>query len=49
MKKIQKALKRVAKDIKRIVLGLCQWKDGHLWDGEKIWIQEDEGLRITII
>ena len=35
--------------MKGIALGVCQWKDEHLWYGEKIWIQEDEGLRTTII
>ena len=35
--------------MKGIALGLCQWKDEHLWYGEKIWIPEDESLRTTII
>ena len=47
--KIRNALERGEKEIKEIALGVSQWKDGHLWDREKIWIPEDEGLRTTII
>ena len=28
--------------MKGIALGLCQWKDGHLWYRKKIWIPEDK-------
>ena len=35
--------------MKGIAQGLCKWKDGHLWYGEKIWMPEDEGLTTTII
>ena len=49
MQKIQNAQERGEKEMKGIALGLCQWKDEHLWYGEKIWIPEDEGLRTTII
>ena len=35
--------------MEEIALGLCQWKDGHLWYEKKICIPEDEGLRTTII
>jgi len=31
-----------------IALGLCQWKDSHLWYQGKIWIAKDEGIRITL-
>ena len=48
LQKIQNALGKGEKEMKEIALELCQWKDGHLWYGEKIWIQEDEGLRTTI-
>ena len=49
LQKIQNALEAGEKEMKGIALGLCQWKDGHLWYREKIWIPEDEGLRTTII
>ena len=49
LKKIQNTLERGEKEMKEISLGLCQWKHGHLWYGERIWIPEDEGLRTTII
>ena len=49
LQKIQNALERGEKEMKGIALGLCQWKDEHLWYREKIWMPEDEGLRMTII
>ena len=49
MQKIQNTLERGEKEMKEIPLGLCQWKDGHLGYGEKIWIPEDQCLRMTII
>ena len=49
MQKIRNTLERGEKQMKGIALGICQWKDEHLWYGEKIWIPEDEGLRTTII
>ena len=49
MQKIRNAQEKGEKEMKGIALGMCQWKDGHLWYGEKIWIPEDEGLRTTII
>ena len=49
LQKIQNALEKGEKEMKGIALGLCQWKEGHLWYGEKIWIPKDEGLRTTII
>ena len=49
LQKIHNALDKGEKEMKGIALGLCQWKDGHLWYGEKIWIPENEGLRTTII
>ena len=49
LQNIQSALEKGQKEEKGIALGLCRWKDGHLWCGEKIWIPEDEGLRTSII
>ena len=31
LKKIQNTLERGEKEMKEIALGVCQWKDGHLW------------------
>ena len=49
LQRIQNALERGEKEMKGVTLGMCQWKDEHLWYGEKVWIPEDEGLRTTII
>ena len=49
LQKIQNAMRRGEKEMKGIALGTCQWKNEHLWYGEKIWIPEDEGLRTTSI
>ena len=35
--------------MKGVALGLCQWKDEHLWYKRKIGIPEDERLRTTLI
>ena len=35
--------------MKGVALGLCEWRDEHLWYEEKIWVPENEGLRTTII
>jgi len=37
------------KEMKRIALGLCQWKAGLVWYQGKIWIPKDEGIRTTLI
>ena len=49
LQKIQNALEKGEREMKGIALGMCQWKDRHLWYGEKIWIPEDKSLRTTII
>ena len=49
LQKNQNDLEKGEKEMKGIALGLCQWKDGHLWYREKIWIPKDEGFRTTII
>ena len=46
---IKNALDKGIKEMKGVALGLCKWKDKHLWYEGKMWIQEDEGLRTTII
>ena len=46
---IKNALDKRIKEMKGVALGLCEWKDEHLWYEGKIWIPEDEGLRTTII
>ena len=37
------------KEMKGVALGLCQWKDEHLWCQGKIWIPNDEGLKTSLI
>ena len=49
LQEIQNALERGEKEMKGIALGLCQWKDRHLWYRKKISIPDDEGLTTTII
>ena len=49
IQKIRKAVERGIKQMKGVALGLCQWKDEHLWYGGRIWIPDDEGLRTTLI
>ena len=46
---IKDALDKKIKEMKGVTLGLCEWKDEHLWYEGKIWIPEDKGLRTTII
>src|ERR1700743_371535 len=46
---IKNALEKNIKEMKGVALGLCEWRDEHLWYEEKIWVPEDEGLRTTII
>ena len=46
---IKTELDKRIKEMKGIALGLCEWKEEHLWYEVKIWIPEDEGLRTTII
>ena len=35
--------------MKGVALGLCQWKDEHLWYQGKIWIPNNEGLKTSLI
>jgi len=46
---IKRSLDEGRKEMKGIVLGLCQWKDSFLWYQGKIWIPKDEGIRTTLI
>ena len=46
---IKNALDKRTKEMKEVALGLCEWKDEHLWYEGKIWIPKDKGLRTTII
>ena len=49
IQKIKNGLERGEKEMKVVALGLCQWKEEHLWYGGKIWIPEDESLQTTPI
>jgi transposase InsO family protein len=49
IQEIKKALQRGDKEMKKVALGLCQWKNEMLWYQGKIWIPEDEGLRTHLI
>ena len=46
---IRKNLENNVKEMKGVALGLCKWKDKHLWYQGKIWIPDDEGLRTSLI
>ena len=46
---IKDALDKGIKEMKGVALGLCEWRDEHLWYEGKIWVPEDEGIRTTII
>ena len=35
--------------MKGVALGLCEWEDRHLWYQGKIWIPNDEELRMSLI
>jgi len=49
IQKIRKALHEGSQEIKGIALGLCQWKDGYLWHQGKIWVPNNEGMRVDLI
>jgi len=49
IQKIRKALDEGSKEMKGIALGLCQWKDGYLWHQGKIWVPNNEGIRVDLI
>ena len=46
---IKDALDKGIKEMKGVTLGLCEWRNEHLWYEGKIWVPENEGLRTTII
>ena len=46
---IRKSLENNIKEMKGVALGLCEWKDEHLWYHGKIWIPNDEKLRTSLI
>ena len=46
---IKKNLENNLKEMKGVALGLCEWKDEHLWYQGKIWIPNDEELRTSLI
>jgi len=46
---IRKALERGDREMKRVALGLCQWKDEYLWHQGKIWVPNKEGIRTNLI
>jgi len=46
---IRKALERGDKEMKGVALGLCQWKDEHLWYQGKIWVPNNEGIKTNLI
>ena len=46
---IKENLKKGVKEMKGVALGLCEWKDEHLWYQGKIWIPNEEELRMSII
>ena len=46
---IKKALEEERQEMKGVALGLCQWKDNLLWYQGKIWIPNEDKLRIELI
>jgi len=46
---IKRNLDEGRKEMKGVVLGLGQWKDGLLWYQGKMWIPNDEGIRTALI
>jgi len=46
---IREARDKGNKDMKRVALGLCLWKDRYLWHQGKIWIPNNEGKRTKLI
>jgi len=49
IQKIRKALDQGSKEMTGIALGLCEWKDGYLWHQGKIWVPNNEGMRVDFI
>jgi len=46
---IKKALEEGKTEMKGTALGLCQWKDDLLWYQGKIWIPNEDKLRVELI
>src|SRR5437588_6765246 len=46
---IKKALDDKEKEMKGVVLGMCQWKDKKLWYQGKVWVPGEEKIRTAII
>ena len=46
---IRKNLENNVKEMKGEALGLCEWKDEHVWYQGKIWIPNNKGLRTSLI
>ena len=49
IQEIRKALDKGEKEMKGVPLGLCQWKDGYLWNQEKILVPNNEGIGTNLI
>ena len=46
---IKRNLDKGRKEMKGIALAVCQWKDDLLWYQGKIWVANEEGIRINLI
>jgi len=46
---IKKALEEERQEMKGVALGLCRWKDDLLWYQGKIWIPNEDKLKIELI
>ena len=46
---ITRNLENNVKEMKGVALGLCEWRNEHLWYQGKIWIANDEELRTNLI
>ena len=49
IQKIRKAWEKGDKEMKGVALGLCHWKEEYLWHQGKIWVPNQEGIRINLI
>jgi len=49
IQRIRKALDDKEKEMKEVALGMCQWKDKDLWYQGRVWVPEDETLRMAVI
>ena len=46
---IKKNLEKGITEMKGVALGLCEWKDEHLWCQGKVWIPNDKGQSTSLI